>query len=212
MRYLCCAASAPQHPGRHRVANQLLRQQPVGESRSPALTTNPVDLPLPASLYLRCRLDPDGPADRKKIALGTKPISLRTFRCGGQPDFPYLLHFVARLAWPLCFPHGLHASRQSHSPGSQHAIPSHSRCLAPPCPRCLYASRSRGAAAVFAASDRPTVIYSANRKLLYSNLNENEVGGADGRMGGQLAWGGGAGRFRECCAVNCAAVLFSPAK
>lgn len=32
MRYLCCAASAPQHPGRHRVANQLLRQQPVGES------------------------------------------------------------------------------------------------------------------------------------------------------------------------------------
>jgi DNA damage-binding protein 1 len=39
----------------------------------------------------------------------------------------------------------------------------------------LYASRSRGAAAVFAASDRPTVIYSANRKLLYSNLNENEV-------------------------------------
>ncbi|PSC68559.1 DNA damage-binding 1 [Micractinium conductrix] len=60
------------------------------------------------------RLDPSGPSDRKKIALGTKPISLRTFR-------------------------------------------------------------SRGAAAVFAASDRPTVIYSANRKLLYSNLNENEV-------------------------------------
>ncbi|EFN59838.1 hypothetical protein CHLNCDRAFT_29381 [Chlorella variabilis] len=60
------------------------------------------------------RLDADGPTDRKKIALGTKPISLRTFR-------------------------------------------------------------SRGAAAVFAASDRPTVIYSSNRKLLYSNLNENEV-------------------------------------
>ncbi|KAL4429821.1 hypothetical protein ABPG77_010938 [Micractinium sp. CCAP 211/92] len=61
------------------------------------------------------RLDPDGPTDRKKIALGTKPIALRTFR-------------------------------------------------------------SRGAAAVFAASDRPTIIYSSNRKLLYSNLNENEVG------------------------------------
>ncbi|KAL4855081.1 DNA damage-binding protein 1 [Chlorella vulgaris] len=61
------------------------------------------------------RLDGGGLVDRKKIALGTKPILLRTFR-------------------------------------------------------------SRGAAAVFAASDRPTVIYSANRKLLYSNLNENEVG------------------------------------
>jgi DNA damage-binding protein 1 len=59
-------------------------------------------------------LEADGPADRKKIALGTRPILLRPFR-------------------------------------------------------------SRGAAAVFAASDRPTVIYSANRKLLYSNLNENEV-------------------------------------
>jgi DNA damage-binding protein 1 len=62
------------------------------------------------------RLDPSGPADRKKIALGTKPISLRAFR-------------------------------------------------------------SRGATAVFAASDRPTIMYSANKKLLYSNLNENEVGG-----------------------------------
>lgn len=29
---------------------------------------------------------------------------------------------------------------------------------------------------MFAASDRPTIIYSASRKLLYSNLNENEVG------------------------------------
>lgn len=28
---------------------------------------------------------------------------------------------------------------------------------------------------VFAASDRPTVIHSSNGKLLYSNLNENEV-------------------------------------
>jgi hypothetical protein len=28
---------------------------------------------------------------------------------------------------------------------------------------------------VFAASDRPTIIYSSNRKLLYSNLNENDV-------------------------------------
>lgn len=31
---------------------------------------------------------------------------------------------------------------------------------------------------VFAASDRPTVIYGSNNKLLFSNLNENEVGNA----------------------------------
>ncbi len=34
---------------------------------------------------------------------------------------------------------------------------------------------SNGASHVFAASDRPTVIYSSNKKLVYSNLNENEV-------------------------------------
>ena len=34
---------------------------------------------------------------------------------------------------------------------------------------------SNGVAHVFAASDRPTVIYSSNKKLLYSNVNENEV-------------------------------------
>jgi hypothetical protein len=28
---------------------------------------------------------------------------------------------------------------------------------------------------VFAASDRPTVIYSSNKKLVFSNLNEGEV-------------------------------------
>lgn len=52
--------------------------------------------------------------DRKRLALGTKPIALRTFV-------------------------------------------------------------SRGAAAVFAASDRPTIVHSSSKKLLYSNLNENEV-------------------------------------
>ena len=35
--------------------------------------------------------------------------------------------------------------------------------------------RSNGVSYVFAASDRPTVIYSSNKKLLYSNVNENEV-------------------------------------
>ena len=37
---------------------------------------------------------------------------------------------------------------------------------------------------VFAASDRPTIIYSSNKKLLYSNLNENEVDrGGGGALG-----------------------------
>jgi hypothetical protein len=52
--------------------------------------------------------------ERKKVSLGTKPITLRRFRSGGEGH-------------------------------------------------------------VFAASDRPTVIYSANKKLLYSNVNEDEV-------------------------------------
>jgi hypothetical protein len=42
-------------------------------------------------------------------------------------------------------------------------------------PIMLRAFKSKGVSHVFAASDRPTVIYSANKKLLYSNLNENEV-------------------------------------
>ena len=42
-------------------------------------------------------------------------------------------------------------------------------------PAELRAFRSSGASHVFAASDRPTIIYSSNKKLLYSNLNENEV-------------------------------------
>eukprot|EP00250_Pteridium_aquilinum_P005894 c15914_g1_i1 orf=464-3730(-) len=53
-------------------------------------------------------------SDRKKVSLGTQPITLRTFR-------------------------------------------------------------SKNATHVFAASDRPTVIYSSNRKLLYSNVNLKEV-------------------------------------
>jgi len=42
-------------------------------------------------------------------------------------------------------------------------------------PITLRSFRSNGQSHVFAASDRPTVIYSANKKLLYSNVNENEV-------------------------------------
>jgi DNA damage-binding protein 1 len=61
------------------------------------------------------RIEGTGFADIKKLALGTKPIMLKTFR-------------------------------------------------------------SRGTGHVFAASDRPTIIYSANGKLLFSTLNENEVG------------------------------------
>lgn len=42
-------------------------------------------------------------------------------------------------------------------------------------PVTLTTFNSGGARHVFAASDRPTVIYANNGKLLYSNLNENEV-------------------------------------
>lgn len=53
-------------------------------------------------------------SDRKRVSLGTQPISLRTFS-------------------------------------------------------------SKGTTHVFASSDRPTVIYSSNKKLLYSNVNLKEV-------------------------------------
>ena len=42
-------------------------------------------------------------------------------------------------------------------------------------PVTLKTFQSNGIKHVFAASDRPTVIYSSNKKLLYSNVNENEV-------------------------------------
>ena len=60
--------------------------------------------------------------------------------------------------------------RPPETPSHAARSPAHPLRAPPSLPR-----RSRGAAAVFAASDRPTVIYSSNRKLLYSNLNENEV-------------------------------------
>lgn len=42
-------------------------------------------------------------------------------------------------------------------------------------PVSLRAFRSVGGTHVFAGSDRPTVVYSANRKLMYSNVNVREV-------------------------------------
>lgn len=42
-------------------------------------------------------------------------------------------------------------------------------------PILLSAFSTGGQRHIFAASDRPTIIYSNNKKLLYSNLNENEV-------------------------------------
>ncbi len=42
-------------------------------------------------------------------------------------------------------------------------------------PIALRTFRSKNATHVFAASDRPTVIYSNNKKLLYSNVNLKEV-------------------------------------
>lgn len=47
---------------------------------TPAGTYRDQAIPPPATYR---RLDPSGPADRKKIALGTKPISLRAFRWVG---------------------------------------------------------------------------------------------------------------------------------
>lgn len=104
-----------------------------------------------------CRLDPDGPTDRKKIALGTKPIALRTFR--------WVVHAACAACASCAACVVLHAGAPpTHLPPTT----TRRRLALPP-------RRSRGAAAVFAASDRPTIIYSSNRKLLYSNLNENEV-------------------------------------
>lgn len=42
-------------------------------------------------------------------------------------------------------------------------------------PISLKTFHSNGVSHVFAASDRPTVVYSSNKKLLYSNVNEDEV-------------------------------------
>ena len=42
-------------------------------------------------------------------------------------------------------------------------------------PITLRTFSSKNATHVFAASDRPTVIYSSNKKLLYSNVNLREV-------------------------------------
>lgn len=42
-------------------------------------------------------------------------------------------------------------------------------------PIALRTFRSKNTTHVFAASDRPTVIYSSNKKLLYSNVNLKEV-------------------------------------
>lgn len=61
-------------------------------------------------------------------------------------------------------------------------LPPRARAAGPPpvAPQLARLIRARvrarsGASHVFAASDRPTIIYSSNRKLLYSNLNENEA-------------------------------------
>ncbi len=45
-------------------------------------------------------------------------------------------------------------------------------------PLTLTQFNSRNGSHVFACSDRPTVVYSANKKLLYSNVNLKEVSSA----------------------------------
>jgi DNA damage-binding protein 1 len=42
-------------------------------------------------------------------------------------------------------------------------------------PISLFTFRTKESLSVFACSDRPTVIYGANRKLLFSNVNLKEV-------------------------------------
>jgi DNA damage-binding protein 1 len=44
-------------------------------------------------------------------------------------------------------------------------------------PITLRTFRNKNTTHVFAGSDRPTVIYSNNNKLIYSNVNLREVGG-----------------------------------
>lgn len=124
------------------------------------------------------RLDPEGPTDRKKIALGTKPIALRTFRSGAAF---ILLGYLCRASVGLvgsCSP--LNRAPRSRAPNSAPGSNRRASSSSPPAPLpAAPPARSRGAAAVFAASDRPTIIYSSNRKLLYSNLNENEASRAE---------------------------------
>lgn len=71
--------------------------------------------------------------DRKRVVLGTKPITLRTFRTAAAAA----------------------AAAGGDNGGAR--------------------GGGGGGVSVFAASDRPTVVYSSNRKLMYSNLNENDV-------------------------------------
>ncbi|KAG2483888.1 hypothetical protein HYH03_017282 [Edaphochlamys debaryana] len=88
------------------------------------------------------RLDPATGAlsERKRVVLGTKPISLRTFRTA-----------AAAAPAPGAGANGGAATAAAGGRGGP------------------------GGVSVFAASDRPTVVYSSNKKLLYSNLNENDV-------------------------------------
>jgi hypothetical protein len=61
-------------------------------------------------------------------------------------------------------------------------------------PLQLVTFTNKGVQHVFAGSDRPTIIYSSNGKLLYSNLNEDEVGSP---------WeGGGGGNGSSCIPGN----------
>jgi len=67
-----------------------------------------------------------------------------------------------------------HARTRTHTQ-LDHSTSSNSKCI-----RFLHThtdlrSLTNITSSVFAASDRPTVVYSSNRKLMFSNLNENEV-------------------------------------
>eukprot|EP00878_Enallax_costatus_P005870 GHUV01006158.1.p1 GENE.GHUV01006158.1~~GHUV01006158.1.p1 ORF type:complete len:800 (+),score=216.97 GHUV01006158.1:186-2585(+) len=91
------------------------------------------------------------------------------------------------------------------------ALSDHKKVVLGTKPILLSAFSSQGQRHVFAASDRPTIIYSNNKKLLYSNLNENEA--RIHILGGSvcvcLCGGGGGGVFilvsaavSDCCYVS----------
>lgn len=104
-------------------------------------------------------------SDRKRVVLGTKPITLRTFRTG-----------------PAAGPATANGTAAAGAEGE--GGPSAS-------------GAGGGTLSVFAGSDRPTVVHSANRKLLYSNLNENDVGRQARAQGGRAVGARLARRARE---------------
>jgi hypothetical protein len=84
-------------------------------------------------------------SDRKKLVLGTKPVLLRPFT-GGAPS-----HAHSGRTPPA-------GTTTANAADHVHA-----------------ANGSAAAGGVFAACDRPAVLFSSNGKIMYANLNESNV-------------------------------------